>query len=128
MVQQGEGGCIVSTSSVHAYRALARRYGLRRSQSGCAAPHREHGCGPGPPQYPLQRRDAGVYGRDPYFWHSGSVCGQRVRQPQSQYTLAARAAPPKTSDGQLPFSARPAAGNITGASLPVDGGLLTTGV
>ena len=46
---------------------LARRYGLRSGQSGCAASHREHGRGLRFPQYPLQRRDAGVYGPDPYF-------------------------------------------------------------
>ena len=106
MVQQGEGGCIVSTSSVHAYRAWPDDTAYGVAKAGVLRLTESMAVDLGPHNIRCNAVMPGHMDLTHVFDTQAPVCGQRVRQSQSQYTPCSAEAPLRTSDEPLPFSAR----------------------
>lgn len=127
MVKQGDGGSIVSTSSVHARRAWPNdtaygvvKAGILRLTESMAL-------------------DLGRYGIRcnaimPGYMNTDHVFGTEAPEVGSAserfhpFIPIRRQGTPEDIGRAAAFLSSPAAGNITGAALPVDGGLLATGV
>jgi 3-oxoacyl-[acyl-carrier protein] reductase len=127
MVKQGEGGSIVSTSSVHARRAWptdagygVAKAGILRLTESMALDLGQHGirCNAVMPGY---------MNTDHVFGTEAPAVGSAPEQLHS-FIPTKREGTPEDIGRAVAFLCSPAAGNITGASLPVDGGLLVTGV
>lgn len=123
MVAQGEGGAIVSTSSVHGRRAWkndaaygAAKAGVLRLTESMAVDLGEHGirCNAILPGY--MDTDHGFNEPPPAL----GVLGERLHN----IVPLRRPGTPEDIGRAVAFLCSPAAGCITGASLPVDGGLL----
>lgn len=127
MVKQGQGGSIVSTSSVHARRAWPNdtaygvaKAGIVRLTESMALDLGQYGirCNAVLPGYMDTDH---VFGTEaPAF---GSAPGRL-----HPYIPTRRQGTPEDIGRAVSFLCSPAAGNITGVALPVDGGLLTTDV
>jgi NAD(P)-dependent dehydrogenase (short-subunit alcohol dehydrogenase family) len=126
MVEQGEGGSIISTSSVHGARAWpgdtaygAAKAGVLRLTESMAVDLGEHGirCNA---ILPGHMDTDHVFGTPPP--ERGSVGKENYR------TLPLRRrGTPEDIGRAVAFLSSDAAGCITGVSLPVDGGLLAVG-
>ena len=126
MVAQGSGGSIVSISSVHAQRTwpadtcygVAKAGVLRLTQS-MAVDLGEYGI----------RCNAIMPGHmDVSHVFAAQAPGLgSVEEPLHRFIPTRRSGTPEDIGRAAAFLCSPAAANITGASLPVDGGLLTTG-
>ena len=126
MVEQGRGGSIVSISSVHADRSFANslvygvaKAGIDRLTEGMAVELAQYGirCNAVQPGY----MDTGhAFGSDPP--PVGSA-------PENLRPLipTGRPSTPEDIGRAVAFLCSPAASNITGHSIPVDGGLLHLG-
>ncbi len=127
MVEQGQGGCIVSTSSVHAYRTWpgdtaygVAKAGVLRLTESMAVDLGTHNI----------RCNAVMPGHMDLSHVLGAPAPSVGSVPdnlKANIPLQRRGTPEDIGRA-VAFFCSPAAGNITGASLPVDGGLLTTGV
>ena len=123
MVQQGEGGCIVSTSSVHGQRAWkgdtaygAAKAGVLRLTASMALDLGEYGI----------RCNAilpGHMNTDHIFGTSAPEAGS-IEENLSEGVPLRRRGTPEDIGRAVTFLCSPAAACITGVSLPVDGGLL----
>ena len=125
MVKRGEGGCIVSTSSVHARRAWntdtaygVAKAGILRLTASMAVDLGEHGirCNAIMP---------GHMNTDHVFGTPPPEVGSVEDDLRKQIPLRRRGTPEDIGRAAV-FLCSPAAGCITGVSMPVDGGLLTT--
>jgi NAD(P)-dependent dehydrogenase (short-subunit alcohol dehydrogenase family) len=125
MVEQGDGGSIVSTSSVHGMRAWktdaaygAAKAGVLRLTQSMATDLGEHGI----------RCNAILPGHmdtDHVFNTPPPETGSVNAALHTQIPLARRGTPEDIGRA-VTFLCSPAAGCITGVALPVDGGLLAT--
>ena len=125
MVAQGDGGAIVSTSSVHGRRAWktdaaygAAKAGVLRLTESMAVDLGEHGI----------RCNAILPGHmdtDHVFNTPAPALGSLAKNYHSAIPLRRRGTPEDIGRAAA-FLCSPAAGCITGVSLPVDGGLLVT--
>ena len=123
MVEQGEGGCIVSTSSVHGQRAWhgdtsygAAKAGVLRLTESMAVDLGQYGI----------RCNAIMPGHmdtDHIFSTTAPESGSISESLYPSVPLRRRGTPEDIGRA-VAFLCSPAAGCITGASLPVDGGLL----
>ncbi len=126
MVEQGCGGCIVSTSSVHSRRTWkgdtaygSAKAGVLRLTESMAVDLGEHGI----------RCNAVLPGHvdtDHVFATPPPALGSIDEELYVMVPLRRRGTPEDIGRA-VAFLCSPAAGCITGVSLPVDGGLLTTG-
>jgi NAD(P)-dependent dehydrogenase (short-subunit alcohol dehydrogenase family) len=125
MVEQGEGGCIVSTSSVHGQRAWpgdacygAAKAGVLRLTESMAVDLGPHGirCNAIMPGH----MDTG------HLFGTAAPEGGSIGEPLSKAVPLRRRGTPEDIGQAVAFLCSPAAGCITGVSLPVDGGLLAT--
>ena len=127
MVEQGEGGCIVSTSSVHGKRAWntdtaygTAKAGIIRMTESMAIELGEHGI----------RCNAILPGHmnvKHVFNTAAPECGN-IDEVLREAVPLRRRGTPEDIGRAVAFLCSPAAGCITGVSLPVDGGLLLYGV
>ncbi len=126
MVDQGEGGCIVSTSSVHAERAWrgdtaygAAKAGVLRLTESMAVDLGVHGI----------RCNAVMPGHMNTDHVIGTPPPERGSIGESLFSSVPlrRRGTPEDIGRAVAFLCSPAAGCITGVSLAVDGGLLATG-
>jgi NAD(P)-dependent dehydrogenase (short-subunit alcohol dehydrogenase family) len=125
MVEQGDGGSIVSTSSVHGMRAWktdaaygAAKAGVIRLTKSMAVDLAEHGI----------RCNAilpGYMDTDHLFNTTPPKIGILGEQHRQKVPLC-RPGTPEDIGRAVTFLCSPAAGCITGVALPVDGGLLAT--
>jgi len=127
MAGQGEGGCIVSISSVHAGRVWPRdtcygvaKAGIVRLTQSMAVDLAEYGirCNAVLPGYVDTAHGFGTPAPLP-----GSM-PERLRG----FIPAQRYSTPEDIGRAVVFLCSPSAASITGAALPVDGGLLVTGI
>ena len=127
MVKQGDGGSIVSTSSVHGRRAWPTdtaygvvKAGVLRLTESKALDLGAHGirCNAIMPGY---------MNTDHVFGTSAPEIGSAPERLHPFIPLR-RQGTPEDIGRAVAFFCSPAAGCVTGASLPVDGGLLATGV
>jgi 3-oxoacyl-[acyl-carrier protein] reductase len=127
MVKQGWGGSIVSTSSVHADRAWPNDAGYGVAKAGVLRLTES------------MARDLGQYGIrcnaiQPGYMNTDHVFGTEAPEvgsgPERTHAFIPlhRLGTPEDIGRAVAFLCSPAAGNITGVSLPVDGGLLVAGV
>ncbi len=125
MVEQGDGGCIVSTSSVHGRRAWpgdtaygAAKAGILRLTESMAVDLGRHGirCNA---VLPGHMNTDHLFGTDPP--QSGSI-----EESLYQSVPLRRRGTPEDIGRAVAFLCSPASGCITGVSVPVDGGLLAT--
>ena len=125
MVSRGNGGCIVSISSVHAERVWLQdtcygvaKAGILRLTQSMAVELAEHGirCNAIMPGY---MDTSHVFGTDPP--QTGSI-GEHLHL----VVPSRRSGTPEDIGQAVAFLCSPAAGNITGVTLPVEGGLLAT--
>ena len=126
MVAQGEGGAIISTSSVHGARAWKNdtaygvaKAGVLRLTESMAVDLGEYGirCNAILPGHMNVQHEYGT---------TAPAVGSGGEQLRDGVPLGRRGTPEDIGRA-VAFLASPAAGNITGASLPVDGGLLALG-
>ena len=126
MVEQGEGGCIVSTSSVHAERAWrgdtaygAAKAGVLRLTESMAVDLGVHGI----------RCNAVMPGHMNTDHVTGTPPPERGSIDESLFSSVPlrRRGTPEDIGRAVAFLCSPAAGCISGVSLAVDGGLLATG-
>ena len=126
MVEKGNGGAIVSTSSVHADRVWVNdtcygvaKAGILRLTESMAVELAEHGirCNAILPGYMDTDH---VFGADPPAFGT-------IPERLHRFVPTRRPGTPEDIGRAVAFLCSPAAGNITGVSLPVDGGLLATG-
>jgi len=125
MVERGEGGCIVSTSSVHARRAWktdtaygVAKAGILRLTESMAVDLGQYGI----------RCNAVLPGHmdtDHFFGTPPPDLGSINDELQMSVPLRRRGTPEDIGRAAA-FLCSPAAGCITGVSVPVDGGMLTT--
>ncbi|MBT3341602.1 MAG: SDR family oxidoreductase [Gemmatimonadetes bacterium] len=123
MVEQGDGGSIVSTSSVHGRRAWKKdaaygcaKAGVIRLTESMAVDLGEHGI----------RCNAVLPGNmntDHFFGTEPPEIGS-IEQNQYDKVPLRRRGTPEDIGRAVTFLCSPASGCITGVSLPVDGGLL----
>lgn len=127
MIRQGGSGSIVSISSVHAQRVWpsdtcygVAKAGILRMTQSMAVDLGPHGirCNAILPGY-MQTDHA--YGSAP-------PVGGSIPEAQHRFIPVRRRGTPEDIGRAVVFLCSPAAADITGASLPVDGGLLATGV
>lgn len=127
MVAQGDGGSIVSISSVHAERTWPHdacygvaKAGVVRLTESMAVDLGEYGirCNTVMPGY---MKTAHVFG-------TPAPAVGSVAESLHQFIPTRREGTPEDIGRAVAFLCSPAAANITGAALPVDGGLLVTGV
>ena len=123
MVQQGEGGCIVSTSSVHGQRAWkgdtaygAAKAGVLRLTASMALDLGEYGI----------RCNAILPGHmnTDHIFGTSAPEGGSIEENLSEAVPLRRRGTPEDIGRAVTFLCSPAAACITGVSLPVDGGLL----
>ena len=126
MVDQGQGGCIVSTSSVHGRRAWkgdaaygSAKAGVIRMTESMAVDLGEHGirCNAIMPGYMDTDH---LFGTEPPPFGS-------IAERLNDFIPMRRPGTPEDIGRAAVFLCSPAAAVITGASLPVDGGLLAGG-
>ena len=126
MVEQGDGGNIVSISSVHARRAWSAntcygvaKAGILRLTEGMALELGEYGirCNAILPGYMDTEH---VFGTGPPALGS-------INEELKRFAPIGRRGTPEDIGLAVAFLCSPAAANITGVSIPVDGGLLITG-
>ena len=127
MVKQGEGGSIVSTSSVHARRAWPTDTGYGVAKAGILRLTESMALDLG--QYGIRCNAVmpGYMNTDHVFGTEAPAVGSAPEQLHP-FIPTKREGTPEDIGRAVAFLCSPAAGNITGASLPVDGGLLATGV
>lgn len=127
MVEQGDGGCIVSTSSVHGERAWkgdtaygAAKAGVLRLTESMAVDLGEFGirCNA---ILPGHMDTTHVVGTMPPTWGS-------IEEELYETVPLRRCGTPEDIGRTVAFLCSPGAGCISGISVPVDGGLLATGV
>jgi NAD(P)-dependent dehydrogenase (short-subunit alcohol dehydrogenase family) len=126
MVEQGDGGCIVSTSSVHGPRAWKKdtcygvaKAGVQRLTQSMAVDLGPHGI----------RCNAVLPGHmdtSHVFGQQAPALGSISESCFASVPLRRRGTPEDIGRA-VSFLCSPAAGCITGALLPVDGGLLAAG-
>ena len=127
MVNQGQGGSIVSTSSVHAKRAWPNDTAYGVAKAGIVRLTES------------MALDLGKYGIRcnavlPGYMDTNHVFGTEApaigSAPERLHPFipTKRQGTPEDIGRAVAFLCSPAAGNITGVALPVDGGLLTTDV
>ena len=127
MVQQGEGGCIVSTSSVHAYRAWPDDTAYGVAKAGVLRLTESMAVDLGSHNIRCNAVMPGYMDVTHIFGTQAPSVGSVSEDLKANIPLQRRGTPEDIGRA-VAFLCSPAAGNITGASLPVDGGLLTTGV
>lgn len=127
MVQQGEGGCIVSTSSVHAHRAWPGDTAYGVAKAGVLRLTESMAVDLGPYNIRCNAVMPGHMDLTHVFDTQAPSVGSVSDNLKANIPLQRRGTPEDIGRA-VAFLCSPAAGNITGASLPVDGGLLTTGV
>ena len=125
MVEQGEGGSIVSTSSVHGRRAWGgdtcygvAKAGVLRLTESMATDLGQYGI----------RCNAILPGHMDTEHAFGQPATGTIGGDLERFVPSRRRGTPEDIGRAVAFLCSPAAGNITGVSLPVDGGLLATGV
>ena len=127
MVQQGEGGCIVSTSSVHAYRTWPGDTAYGVAKAGVLRLTESMAVDLGPHNIRCNAVMPGHMDLSHVLGAPAPSVGSVPDNLKANIPLQRRGTPEDIGRA-VAFFCSPAAGNITGASLPVDGGLLTTGV
>ena len=127
MVQQGEGGCIVSTSSVHAYRAWPDDTAYGVAKAGVLRLTESMAVDLGSHNIRCNAVMPGYMDLSHVFDTQAPSVGSASDNLKANIPLQRRGTPEDIGRA-VAFLCSPAAGNITGVSLPVDGGLLTTGV
>ncbi len=127
MVQQGEGGCIVSTSSVHAYRTWPGDTAYGVAKAGVLRLTESMAVDLGPHNIRCNAVMPGHMDLSHVLGAPAPSVGSVPDNLKANIPLQRRGTPEDIGRA-VAFLCSPAAGNITGASLPVDGGLLTTGV
>jgi NAD(P)-dependent dehydrogenase (short-subunit alcohol dehydrogenase family) len=127
MVKQGQGGSIVSTSSVHAKRAWPNDAGYGVAKAGILRMTESMALDLG--QYGIRCNAVmpGYMNTDHLFDTAAPSVGS-APEGRHAFIPLRRHGTPEDIGRAVAFLCSPAAGNITGASLPVDGGLLATGV
>lgn len=127
MVQQGDGGSIVSISSVHARRAWpvdtcygVAKAGILRLTQSMALELGEYGI----------RCNAIMPGHmdTDHVFSTPPPSRGSIEKELSRFVPLHRRATPEDIGRAVAFLCSPGAGSVTGVSLPVDGGLLATGV
>ena len=127
MVQQGQGGCIVSTSSVHAYRTWPGDTAYGVAKAGVLRLTESMAVDLGPHNIRCNAVMPGHMDLSHVLGAPAPSVGSVPDNLKANIPLQRRGTPEDIGRA-VAFFCSPAAGNITGASLPVDGGLLTTGV
>ena len=127
MVQQGQGGCIVSTSSVHAYRTWPGDTAYGVAKAGVLRLTESMAVDLGPHNIRCNAVMPGHMDLSHVLGAPAPSVGSVPDNLKANIPLQRRGTPEDIGRA-VAFLCSPAAGNITGASLPVDGGLLTTGV
>lgn len=127
MVKQGEGGSIVSTSSVHARRAWPDDTGYGVAKAGILRLTESMALDLG--QYGIRCNAVmpGYMDTNHVFGTEAPAVGSTSERLEPFIPIR-RPGTPEDIGRAVAFLCSPAAGNITGVSLPVDGGLLATGV
>ncbi|MEW6751606.1 MAG: SDR family oxidoreductase [Candidatus Latescibacterota bacterium] len=127
MIRQGDGGCIVSISSVHAQRVWpadtcygVAKAGILRLTQSMAVDLGPHGI----------RCNAVLpgYMQTDHLFGSPAPAGGSLPEPLQRFIPTRRRGTPEDIGRAVVFLCSPAGADITGVSLPVDGGLLATGV
>ncbi len=127
MVEQGQGGCIVSTSSVHAYRTWPGDTAYGVAKAGVLRLTESMAVDLGPHNIRCNAVMPGHMDLSHVLGAPAPSVGSVPDNLKANIPLQRRGTPEDIGRA-VAFLCSPAAGNITGASLPVDGGLLTTGV
>ena len=127
MVEQGKGGCIVSTSSVHAYRTWPGDTAYGVAKAGVLRLTESMAVDLGPHNIRCNAVMPGHMDLSHVLGAPAPSVGSVPDNLKANIPLQRRGTPEDIGRA-VAFLCSPAAGNITGASLPVDGGLLTTGV
>ena len=127
MVQQGQGGCIVSTSSVHAYRTWPGDTAYGVAKAGVLRLTESMAVDLGPHNIRCNAVMPGHMDLSHVLGAPAPSVGSVPDNLKANIPLQRRGTPEDIGRA-VAYLCSPAAGNITGASLPVDGGLLTTGV
>ena len=127
MVEQGQGGCIVSTSSVHAYRTWPGDTAYGVAKAGVLRLTESMAVDLGPHNIRCNAVMPGHMDLSHVFGTQAPSVGSVPDNLKANIPLQRRGTPEDIGRA-VAFLCSPAAGNITGVSLPVDGGLLTTGV
>ena len=127
MVQQGQGGCIISTSSVHAYRTWPGDTAYGVAKAGVLRLTESMAVDLGPHNIRCNAVMPGHMDLSHVLGAPAPSVGSVPDNLKANIPLQRRGTPEDIGRA-VAFLCSPAAGNITGASLPVDGGLLTTGV
>ena len=127
MIEQGDGGSIVSTSSVHARRAWKDDAGYGVAKAAVLRLTESMALDLG--QYDIRANAImpGFMDTDHVYETKAPPVGSAPATHQPFVPLQ-RFGTPEDIGKAVVFLSSPAAANITGVSLPVDGGLLTTGV
>lgn len=127
MVKQGDGGSIVSTSSVHARRAWPTDAGYGVAKAGILRLTESMAVDLG--QYGIRCNAVlpGYMNTDHVFGTDAPAVGSAPER-QHSFIPIRRHGTPEDIGRAVAFLSSPAAGNITGVSLPVDGGLLASSV
>ncbi len=127
MVQQGQGGSIVSTSSVHSRRAWPGDTAYGVAKAGVLRLTESMAVDLGPHNIRCNAVLPGHMDLSHVFGVQAPSAGSASDQLKTKVPLQRRGTPEDIGRA-VAFLCSPAAGNITGVSLPVDGGFLTTGV
>ncbi len=127
MVQQGQGGSIVSTSSVHSRRAWPGDTAYGVAKAGVLRLTESMALDLGPHNIRCNAVLPGHMDLSRVFGAQAPSVGSAPDHLKANIPLQRRGTPEDIGRA-VAFLCSPAAGNITGVSLPVDGGLLTTGV
>ncbi|NKB66821.1 MAG: SDR family oxidoreductase [Candidatus Latescibacteria bacterium] len=127
MVAQGEGGSIVSTSSVHAQRAWPSDTAYGVAKAGVLRLTESMAVDLGPHNIRCNAVMPGHMQVGHVFGSQAPRVGSAPGNLKSNIPLQRRGTPEDIGRA-VAFLCSPAAANITGVSLPVEGGLLATGV
>lgn len=127
MVKQGKGGCIVSTSSVHAKRAWPHDTAYGVAKAGIVRLTESMALDLGSYGIRCNAIMPGHMDTNHVFGTEAPAVGSAPEGLHPNIPIR-RQGTPEDIGRAVAFLCSPAAGNITGVSLPVDGGLLTTGV
>lgn len=127
MARQGDGGAIVSISSVHAERVWRNDASYGVAKAGVNRLTMSMAVDLGPHGIRCNTIMPGYVDTD-HLYGAGFPARQTLSERYRAFIPGGRFATPEDVGRAVVFLASPAAGNITGISLSVDGGFLTTGV
>jgi NAD(P)-dependent dehydrogenase (short-subunit alcohol dehydrogenase family) len=126
MAQQGEGGSIVSVSSVHARRAWPTDTAYGVAKAGILRLTESMALDLGRYNIRCNAILPGYMDTDHTFGNPAPIVGSLAEQLHANIPLRRRGTPEDIGRTAV-FLSSPWAANITGVSVPVDGGLLTCG-